>query len=290
MSKYYYLIAGLPTISPEDTKLTYTVSEFKAELESYLSKSDKRLMRWFYMKYDNRNLLLIIRNLHEERFDGRGNFVLADLQTFYHALKERERVPKKLAIPAYMTKFVQAYLSRLDDEGAADYRLLEDQLSALYYEEAMRCGNKFLAAWFELNLNMGNLLTVLNCRKHGLDKEHYIVGDNVFAHLLRTSGTRDLHANELDDYMAKMVQIAEVKEPMNREKQLDLLRWKWLEDNTFYKVFDIESIIAYMLQLEMIERWVSLDKSIGEKTFRRLVLDMKQESVDTLEKFKETNK
>jgi hypothetical protein len=77
---------------------------------------------------------------------------------------------------------------------------------------------------------------------------------------------------------------------MNREKRLDALRWKWLEDETFYKVFDMESIIAYMLRLEMIERWIGLNKMRGKETFRKLVSDMKLESAETLEEFKENNK
>jgi len=290
MSKYYYLIAGLPSITPDDAKLTYSVTDFKAEIADYLSKHDKQLMRWLYLKYDNRNLLLVIRNLPEDRFDARSNFSLSDLQHVFHALKANERPPKKNATPSYMTKFIQSYLKRLEDEETADFQSLEDHLSALYYEEAMKCGNKFLASWFELNLNMGNVLVALNCRKYGLNKEHFIIGENEIAQSLRTSGARDFHLGELDDYMTRLMQIADMKEPMAREKQLDLLRWKWLEDYTFYRVFDIESIMAYMLQLEILERWIALDKTSGDKTFRQLVLDMKQESVDTLEKFKENNK
>ena len=289
MSKYYYLVSGLPAIAPDDSKLTWSVADFKAELDNYLSKGDKRLMRWFYLKFDNLNLLSLIRTWDDERFDGRGNFSLDDLKQLYHSLKEEGKPPKKSACPKYMIKFIRHYLTRLEEE-TVDFRLLEDQLSAFYYEEAMKCGNKFLSAWFEMNLNMGNMLAMLNCRKYGLDREHFIIGDNEVAQLLKTSGTRDFHHGEMEDYMISLLQIAEVKDPMAREKQIDVLRWKWLEEQTFYKVFDIESIIAYMLQLEMIERWISLDKTLGEKTFRKLVLDMKQESVDTLEEFKENNK
>ncbi len=54
---------------------------------------------------------------------------------------------------------------------------------------------------------------------------------------------------------------------MVREKKVDLLKWEWLEEHTFFKPFDIESVFAYLLKLEMIERWVMLDKATGEKDF-----------------------
>lgn len=44
-----------------------------------------------------------------------------------------------------------------------------------------------------------------------------------------------------------------------------------------------------MLKLEMIERWVTLDKEAGEKTFRELVKGMKKGSVSALEEFKRNN-
>ena len=290
MSKYYCLIAGLPSLSPDDTKLTCSVSDFKSELEPILTERDQRLMRWFYLKFDNRNLLSLLCKTSDDRFDERGVFSLTDLNTLVDSLKEDDKIPKNSSFPAYISKFIRAYFVRLDNGETVDPWWMEDQLAALYYAEAMKCGNDFLAAWFEMNLNMGNLLTVLNCRKYGLDKEHFIVGDNEMAGSLRLSSGRDLHFSDSAEYMTELLQIVEEREPMLREKRLDLLRWKWLDEQTFFKVFDIESVITYMLRLEMIERWVKLDKALGGKTFRRLVSDMKRESADTLDEFKEKNK
>ena len=38
MSKYYYLVAGLPELTLEDSKLSYTVADFKTELYPALSE------------------------------------------------------------------------------------------------------------------------------------------------------------------------------------------------------------------------------------------------------------
>jgi hypothetical protein len=247
-------------------------------------------MHWFYLKFDNRNLLSVLRKTSDEQFDERGVFSLAYLKAFIHSLREVDKIPKNSSFPPYFSKFIREYFTRLDNGETIDSWKLEDQLSALYYSEAVKCGNNFLSSWFEMNLNMGNILSVLNCRKYGLNKEQFIIGDNEIAELLRQLGARDLHLGDSIDYLAELLQIVEEKEPMIREKRLDVLRWKWLDEQTFFIVFDIESVISYMLRLEMIERWAVLDKGRGEKTFRRLVSDMKQESADTLEEFKEKNK
>ena len=290
MSKYYCLIAGLPSISPDDAKLTCSVADFKAELEPVLTEQDKQLMRWFYFKFDNRNILSLIKKKSDDHFDGRGNLSKTAVEELFFWLKEENTVPKNMNVPSYMPTFIREYLTRIEEEQPIDFQLLEDRLSVLYYEAAMKCGNEFLHAWFEMNLNMGNLLSVFSCRKYGLNKDHFIIGNNEVAEWLRKSGSRENQFGDTFDYMSELVQIVEEEEPIVREKRLDVLRWKWLEEQTFFKTFDIESVLTYMLQLEMIERWVALDKTLGDNTFRKLVAAMKQESALTLEEFKENNK
>ena len=47
MSKYYYLISGLPNIALDDSKLAYSVCEFRTEIEDMLSSKDKKLIDLF---------------------------------------------------------------------------------------------------------------------------------------------------------------------------------------------------------------------------------------------------
>ena len=111
-------------------------------------------------------------------------------------------------------------------------------------------------------------------------------GHNEIAENIRTSNARDFGLGDSVEYLPELQRIAEETDLIVREKKIDLLKWKWLDDNTFFKTFDIESVFAYLLKLEMIERWVTLDKARGEKTFRELVGAMKMGSENALEEFK----
>lgn len=62
MSKYYCLVAGLPDIHLEDTKLSYTVADFRTEIYPDLSSADKKLIDLFYLKFDNRNLIKLLND------------------------------------------------------------------------------------------------------------------------------------------------------------------------------------------------------------------------------------
>ena len=84
----------------------------------------------------------------------------------------RKKFPKMINLPPYFVDFFKLYLAEeaKDTKSEKEYISWEDRLAALYYEYAMKCGNKFVADWFELNLNINNVLTAITCRKYGFDK------------------------------------------------------------------------------------------------------------------------
>ena len=291
MSNYHYLITGLPALSLDDSKKTYTVAEFKAEAEPMLSSGDRKIMRWIFYLYDNQNLLAYLKKKPDWSFDERGVYAKETIAEICHLLQTEGRVPSGIPTPNYFPCFIRNFYARLEEtEHPESNDLLEDTLSALYYEEAMCCRNAFLSSWFELNLNIRNVMLSVACRKYGLEKNDYIIGKNAMAESLRLWGGRDLVVNNAPDYLPELLQITEEPDLLVRERKTDALRWKWLEEKTFYKTFDFESVITYLLRLEMLDRWIGMDKALGEQTFRRLVTDMKRESADTLEEFKDNNK
>ena len=184
MSKYYYLISGLPNIALDDSKLAYSVCEFRTEIEDMLSSKDKKLIDLFYLKYDNINLLAHAKRPDSDP-DQRGRITYDEFNTLYKALKDEEKIPKNDNLPPYFVDFFKLYLAEeaKDTKSEKEYISWEDRLAALYYEYAMKCGNKFVADWFELNLNINNVLTAITCRKYGFDKANYIVGHNEIAEI-----------------------------------------------------------------------------------------------------------
>ena len=289
MGKYYYLISGLPNIALDDGKLAYSVEGFRTEIENMLSAKDKKLINLFYLKYDNKNLLAYVKGMEEEP-DPKGSVTRNEIEALYKALKDEEKIPKTDNIPSYFLDFLRMYLSEeTEDNKGKTYISWEDRLAALYYEYAMRHGNEFIAQWYELNLNINNILAAIICRKYGLEKGIYIVGDNDVARSLRSSNARDFGLDDSMEYLSELQHIAEETDLIGREKKIDALKWRWLDDNTFFKTFDIESVFAYLSKLEMIERWVTLDKEKGERTFRELVNAMKKGSENALDEFKRNN-
>lgn len=271
MSKYYYLVAGLPDLTLEDSKLSYTVADFKTELYPALSDKDKKLIDLFYLKYDNANVLKLLKD-KDAAIDTRGVYSAEELAEFISALKDGDEVPESV-FPSYLSMFIAEYFSA----SAEDDFLYDDRLASLYYAYAMKCKNKFVASWFEFNLTMNNVLVALTARKFKLDVAPLIVGDTEVSEALRTSGARDFGLAGEVDILDQLVKISETEELVEREKKIDQLRWNWMEEATFFDYFTIERLFVFLLQLEMIERWISLDKEKGSQLFRSIIATLKDE-------------
>ena len=270
MSTYYCLVAGLPDISLDDGKLSYSVSDFKAELYPDLSAQDRKLIDLFYLKFDNTVILKLLKN-KDAVIEDKGNFSAEELLQLIEAVREGDTPDKKY--PSYLVNFVSQYLQLSQDEL---YRA-DDWLAALYYSYGMSSNNAFIASWFEFNLNLNNILAALAARKYKMEVSSVIVGATSICEQLRTSNARDFGLNETLEYFEALQRIADIEELVEREKKVDMLKWKWLEDESFFHYFTIERIFVFLMQLEMIERWISLDKEKGNELFRKMIQDLKNE-------------
>ncbi|HRU63181.1 MAG TPA: DUF2764 family protein, partial [Paludibacteraceae bacterium] len=104
---YYYLIAGLPDLHIEDTKLFLPLLDFKKELLVQLAPSDVELIKLLFAKYDNQNFLLYLAN-KEAELNPLGNLTSEDWQQLITLMKETEHPNDKRLLP-YIQKFYAVY-------------------------------------------------------------------------------------------------------------------------------------------------------------------------------------
>lgn len=270
MGTYYCLVAGLPELTLDDGKLSYTVENFKAEIYPELSDEDKKLIDLFYLKFDNENLLRLLKN-KEASIDPRGNYTVDDLTTLISIVKEGDVQDKKY--PSYLYSFLSAFMQASSEEAF----LPENILSAYYYEYAMQSGNKFISSWFEFNLNVNNILTAFSARKFKVEVSPNIVGKTDVSEAIRQSNARDFGLSGSLEYFDQLVRISETHELVERERKIDMLKWNWMEDATFFDYFSIERIFVFLLKIEMIERWILLDKEKGSELFREIIGSLKND-------------
>lgn len=298
MAKYYATAAGLPNIAVEDRKIPFSASEYIAELRSVLTRKDEQLLDLLLWERENRYLLHYLQagESEAETESGPSLFTYEEIGRIIEAHQSDEwgvRIPRFKHLPPYYYTFIEEHLQQQEGEkeistttGIAG----EDRLAALYFAHALGCGNDFLEKWFELNLNMRNILAAHTARRLGWNPAKYVVGDNAVTEKLRTEKARDFGLTDELEYLPEIMRIAEEGDITKRERMIDLFKWNWLEEQCFRNVFDIERLLCYYLQLSIIERWVSLDETTGEETFRRIVSSLKTQSSESLEEFKRNQK
>ena len=256
MGGYYYIIAGLPDISFDDSKTAYTVEQFRQEVYDALSVQDRKVMDILNLENECRNLI------GSER-----------MEELVALVKAGEQAPKD--VPQFMYSFVQEWV---DDSWRQKAAFAEDRLWSLFFEYAMASANGFVRQWYEFNLNLNNIMTAITARKYNLDIQKVIVGTGDIANALRTSGARDWGLSQELDYFEDVARLTEEDDLSQRERKADQIRWRWLEENTFFNYFSVEKLFSYMVRLGMVERWSGLDREEGQKLFRELIGTLKDQT------------
>jgi len=265
---YYFLVAGLPDLIPDDKKLPYSSEELRNHLKEELHLSDFRLVRMFYFPFDQENLLNLIYET-EFDWDDRGNYSREIMEQFID--KKQYEMLDTSGFPPYFIEFIESYFEDDEDlnKATAIHFLTEE-----WYKWLRNSGNDFMARFAAYKQNMGNIMLALNGRKHDIPFEKALIGDDEVTQALKKSRSRDFGlSNEVND-IENIIQIFEIENLLDREMRLDNHMWKFLDETTFFDYFTIERILAFVQKVFVVERWFELDKEKGQQIFNQLLEEL----------------
>ncbi|MBQ9660992.1 MAG: DUF2764 family protein [Bacteroidales bacterium] len=136
-----------------------------------------------------------------------------------------------------------------------------DRMDAGFYTEALRHKNRFIREWFAFDMELRNAtVAYLNQslgRPAGQDR-------------ILLEGRED---EEFEDLPA-VESVLRGSDILRRERGLDDLRWRKIEELTMMDYFDLDAILGFVARLKIIDRWLQLDPDSGRAFFRRLVDDI----------------
>lgn len=277
---YYYIVAGLPNIAISDEKVPLSPEAIKEEILDVVAPKDRAMLELYLLRHDNANLLRLLKNKTD--WEPGGLYTTEQLQAGIQAIKTLGADAEWDNLPMYMKTFLLDHITDEQQENLSDEDAMllaslypESRLSNLYYAEAMQCANAGARQWFEFCLNVGNLLTAANCRRLGLDAKPYIIGNNPVAQALRTNNTRDWGLGSEIDYLDDIMRIVSETDALTKERQLDNLRWNWIEQATVFSYFGVERLLAYLIQTDIIARWQHIDADKGEMKLRNIIASLK---------------
>lgn len=268
---YYYLIAGLPSVSMDDTKPACTSDVFRTEYYPELTVEDRTLVDLIWLEQDNCNLLTLLAKKDVD-LETEGLYTAEELHEVIRMTREDEKWKNRY--PAYFRDFIKAY-----DSENAESALPIDLLSSYYYTYAMKADNAFVSRWFAFNLDMNNILSAMTARKHHLPVNSVVVGEGEVAEALRTNSSRDFGLGGNFDRLERIQQIHETQNLVEREHRIDAMRWDWLDEESFFDYFGIERLFGFVVKNRIVERWAKLNKEAGSAVFRSMIAGMKEVNV-----------
>lgn len=272
MGNYYCLMSGLPDLNLEDTKMEVGIPELREELELSLSDKDKSIVFYFFLQNDCANVVKLLKNPNAE-ISNDGNFTMEQYVDLITSAKEMNFNVHRY--PAFMSEFVRSYTYNNGKEGFFP----EDEILYQFYQYAIKtCPSKMVCQWYKLNLDITNILTAFLARKNGWNVSNHIQGSNEVTEMILTNNTKDFNLTAEYDYVQDLMRIVECEDPVEKEKRIDVLKWQWLEENTFFNIFSIDAVFAYLCKLNMLERWDKLDVETGQETFRQIIENLRGEA------------
>ncbi len=268
-NQYYYLIAGLPDIALDNAKQQLSPLQLREELYANISDKNLELIKIHYFKYDNQNVLNLLEK-KEKPFNNLGIFPQGQVEEEIGRVKD-EGVKSDHNFPVYLQEFIYEYLNEILDSSSLS---AENVLAEKYFSYAMQSSNQFICEYYKFEMHMLNLLTAFFSRKHKVEYENEILGDDEISNLIRKSNARDFNVSGEFEFAPALLQIAETSDIIEREKKMDALRWNYLDDCTFFNYFTIERVFAYIAKLEILDRWLSISPEKGKNDFENILSEL----------------
>lgn len=256
---YYYVVAGLADIIPDQAKLSQQLPDFIQELKELLHPDDIQLVNRIFLDIDHQNLLHLLQKTGDNLIAG-GKYTAVELE---------QGIREPVFQEEYLNQFIQAFAAETPIHTGMSW---EDQLTSLYYHYMThQSGNIFLSHYYEFDQNIRNIITALNIRKYKLKEKNRFIGDNIVSEALTQSTLKDFGLTGEFPLIESLLHIFEEDDLIKRERAIDQIRWDYLDELNTFNYFTVEVILAQVIRLRMILRWIRLDEPTGRELFRKFI-------------------
>jgi len=255
MTQYYFLATLLPQLQigvpPEINS-----RELKAFVEANVPSGDKEKVYAIRLYADLQNLRSFLRG---EPFSAAGNFNENQLE---------EAVLTRSGFPDYVYDFLERYDSK--EERLKNFT----HLFAHYFRSEVPKQEGFLHDYLLFERERRLVLTALRAKRLGrdlLEELQFEDPDDDF--VVRILAQKDNKEYEPPERYADLKGLYEehADNPLELHKALAEYRYARIGEIAGIKPFSIDRILAYIARLEIVEKWLELDKRKGMEIVEQIV-------------------
>ena len=251
---YYYIVAGLPDLFFENKGIGISSLDFKKEIRSQIHDQDYELCQLLYLEKNNQDLVNLLYNSNEP--------------------KNQDKIE---SVSSY--KYISNLLKWREEHEDVSKFEFEKKLYTNFYGSVLQTSNSFLQKWFNLKLNIKNILTAFNCLKFNYPLEKHLIKLPQNAEVYTLLVNKQLKPEYFEDDVPMAKQIFSIAESdlnvENKEKQIDRLLWNYAEELSCYTYVSVEKILSFIIKLMIVERLEMLDDDIGQNFLDKIIEDLK---------------
>lgn len=262
-TEYHCLIAGLTEYSFSDKSHRIEFDELRSQIKDALTPADAKELELLYLYYDIQNLVNKIEG-SSLPFNNFGNLsqqqIGQEIDATTDADSEDERFESLL--PSSVRLSLDIYNGRnanddSDEKITITKQEIERRLYADYYGLGGASKSPFLKKWCETDRTIRAIITRRRAHELNIDPESMMIGE--------------LENEKEFEYYTELMAVLDTKDFVERETKMDALRWQIAEELAEHNYFDMSAILSYLVKVNILCRWSSLDKAAGEKRFRAIV-------------------
>jgi hypothetical protein len=128
-------------------------------------------------------------------------------------------------------------------------------LKAVLLNEPIASPCPLCAAWNNIETQFRNAVAKHRGQKLGIDFKEYLQPHDGFSGTIEALVTDAFTSND----------------PVELEEELDRSRWKLAEELVGQDPFEFGKVLAYGIQLKIVERWNRMDVSVGKETIEAVI-------------------
>lgn len=266
---YYYIISGLPDIKLE-SKNKLSVTSISTEIMEHIHIDDKKQYELLMLSKDHD---MFIRAINDKLENEESGVVL-------NAKSLKEEVNDPVNLPAYLKDFIETYKeSKSQLDPIEKMRILE----VGYYDYVMDNGHPFVKWYIDFKATLKNIVIWKNnMQDQDMIQAHIVPVNSISKELLNKSFKEgDLLAHL--DWYSQFNQALSKLSLMEKEKFIDQFIWEQINQKNQFEYFSSQVLFAYLIKLQMADRWFKLDATIGEQMLAQIIDESKSQILLTSE-------
>ncbi len=242
MSAYYSFVAGLPDLEfSTESDISLPVL-YPGILEEMLPAEELEWVRLLWLRKFHLEIIAWLSG--EDQGEGLPSELPVEA---FHSANDAFR-----DLPAYLQQLV---FWRENDRGELPPTKIAHRLQQLYFRELLTSGNHFMQGWGESEMNLLNFMAAHRSELLAFDKKQQLIPGNSYYELLQEYVTSQKIIHTEFSPAAKVETFFANANLLERELEIDQLRWNAIDEINRFEYFTIDVVLGYFQKLMLLERW-----------------------------------